>query len=464
MKQTLSLLELNQLLAEVIEVGMPREYWVEAEISELREVRGHCYIDLIEKAEGTNTPVARASAKCWANTWSTVGPLFEKVTGQRLHTGMKVLMLVGANFHPAYGFSWIISDIDPTYTLGDMARKRQAIIDQLKREGVFDMQKELEMPLFCQHIAVISSANAAGYGDFVNQLESNAYGFKFVTQLFPATMQGEGVEQSIIDALNKIYASMSSPHPSTLTPPLDPKGRFQSEAEKEPSAFDCVVIIRGGGATSDLSGFDTLALAENVAQFPLPVITGIGHERDESVLDMISHTRVKTPTAAAAFLIENLKRVWDYLQDAQTMLAANAKQRMETEQMRLMRASEKIPSLFSLVREKEERRLDRVLQKIINAAQQGVSNNSHKIDIMEGNMLPLASRLLMEQKHRLQMLEQRALALDPALLLKRGYSITTHNGIVVRDASQLKPGDVLETRVEKGIVQSEVRNTLKIKH
>ena len=464
MKQTLSLLELNQLLAEVIEVGMPREYWVEAEISELREVRGHCYIDLIEKAEGTNTPVARASAKCWANTWSTVGPLFEKVTGQRLHTGMKVLMLVGANFHPAYGFSWIISDIDPTYTLGDMARKRQAIIDQLKREGVFDMQKELEMPLFCQHIAVISSANAAGYGDFVNQLESNAYGFKFVTQLFPATMQGEGVEQSIIDALNKIYASMSSPHPSTFNPPLDPKGRFQSEAEKEPSTFDCVVIIRGGGATSDLSGFDTLALAENVAQFPLPVITGIGHERDESVLDMISHTRVKTPTAAAAFLIENLKRVWDYLQDAQTMLAANAKQRMETEQMRLMRASEKIPSLFSLVREKEEHRLDRVLQKIINAAQQGVSNNSHKIDIMEGNMLPLASRLLMEQKHRLQMLEQRALALDPALLLKRGYSITTHNGIVVRDASQLKLGDVLETRVEKGIVQSEVRNTLKTKH
>ena len=446
MKQTLSLLELNQLLAEVIEVGMPREYWVEAEISELREVRGHCYIDLIEKAEGTNTPVARASAKCWASTWSTVGPLFEKVTGQRLHTGMKVLMLVGANFHPAYGFSWIISDIDPTYTLGDMARKRQAIIDQLKREGVFDMQKELEMPLFCQHIAVISSANAAGYGDFVNQLESNAYGFKFVTQLFPATMQGEGVEQSIIDALNKIYASMSS----TFNPP--------------PSTFDCVVIIRGGGATSDLSGFDTLALAENVAQFPLPVITGIGHERDESVLDMISHTRVKTPTAAAAFLIENLKRVWDYLQDAQTMLAANAKQRMETEQMRLMRASEKIPSLFSLVREKEERRLDRVLQKILNAAQQGVSNNSHKIDIMEGNMLPLASRLLMEQKHRLQMLEQRALALDPALLLKRGYSITTHNGIVVRDASQLKPGDVLETRVEKGIVQSEVRNTLKTKH
>lgn len=461
MKQTLSLLELNQLLAEVIDVGMPREYWVEAEISELREVRGHCYIDLIEKAEGTNTPVARASAKCWANTWSTVGPLFEKVTGQRLHAGMKVLMLVGANFHPAYGFSWIISDIDPTYTLGDMARKRQAIIDQLKREGVFDMQKELEMPLFCQHIAVISSANAAGYGDFVNQLESNAYGFKFHTQLFPATMQGEGVEQSIISALEKIY---------TTTLQL-PRGGEYEPASQEASprggmegGFDCVVIIRGGGATSDLSGFDTLALAENVAQFPLPVITGIGHERDESILDMVSHTRVKTPTAAAAFLIDNLKRVWDFLEDAQNSLAANARQRMEAEQMRLVRASEKISPLFSLVKEREERRLDRMMQKIIAAAQQGVSNNKHKIDIIEGNMQPLAMRLMTEQKHRLQMLEQRAQALDPALLLKRGYSITTHNGIVVRDASQLKPGDVLETRVEKGIVQSEVRNTLKTKH
>ncbi len=456
MKQTLSLLELNQLLAEVIDVGMPREYWVEAEISELREVRGHCYIDLIEKAEGTNTPVARASAKCWANTWSTVGPLFEKVTGQRLHAGMKVLMLVGANFHPAYGFSWIISDIDPTYTLGDMARKRQAIIDQLKREGVFDMQKELEMPLFCQHIAVISSANAAGYGDFVNQLESNAYGFRFVTRLFPATMQGEGVEQSIISALEKIYK----------TPLQLPRGGEQETAlwGGVEGVFDCVVIIRGGGATSDLSGFDTLALAENVAQFPLPVITGIGHERDESILDMVSHTRVKTPTAAAAFLIDNLKRVWDFLEDAQNSLAANARQRMEAEQMRLVRASEKISPLFSLVKEREERRLDRMMQKIIAAAQQGVSNNKHKIDIIEGNMQPLAMRLMTEQKHRLQMLEQRAQALDPALLLKRGYSITTHNGIVVRDASLLKPGDVIETRVEKGTLESEVRNSLKVKN
>lgn len=432
-RNALSLLELNQLLAEVIEVGMPREYWVEAEISELRVVRGHCYIDLIEKSEGTNTPIARASAKCWQNTWSVISPYFEKVTGQRLCSGMNVLMLVSANFHPAYGFSWIISDIDPTYTLGDMARKRQAIIEQLKWEGVFDLQKKLSLPLFCQHIAVISSANAAGYGDFVDQLESNAYGFRFVTRLFPATMQGEGVEQSVIAALNNIYET------------------FLTSDETAP---DCVVIIRGGGATSDLSGFDTLALAENVAQFPIPVITGIGHERDESILDMISHTRVKTPTAAAALLIDHLKRVWDYLQEAQGVLETNARQRMDLEQMRLQRAAQKIPPLFSLFKERQERRIDSMMRDMIAAAQRSISDDMHKLETLESVIKPMLERRVTGEMHRLQMLGQRVSALDPDLLLKRGYSITLHEGKIVRDASQLKHGDKIETRVEKGTIHS----------
>lgn len=432
-RNALSLLELNQLLAEVIEIGMPREYWVEAEISELRVVRGHCYIDLIEKTEGTNTPIARASAKCWQNTWSVISPYFEKVTGQRLCSGMNVLMLVSANFHPAYGFSWIISDIDPTYTLGDMARKRQVIIEQLKREGVFDLQKELSLPLFCQHIAVISSANAAGYDDFVDQLESNAHGFRFVTRLFSATMQGEGVEQSVIAALNNIYET------------------FLTSDETAP---DCVVIIRGGGATSDLSGFDTLALAENVAQFPIPVITGIGHERDESILDMISHTRVKTPTAAAALLIDHLKRVWDYLQEAQGVLETNARQRMDLEQMRLQRAAQKIPPLFSLFKERQERRIDSMMRDMITAAQRSISDDMHKVETLESVIKPMLERRVTGEMHRLQMLGQRVSALDPDLLLKRGYSITLHEGKIVHDASQLKHGDKIETRVEKGTIHS----------
>ena len=208
MKNSLTLYELNALVRETLALEMPDEYWVEAELSEAREVRGHCYMELIQKDEHSNTPVAKASAKCWASTWQLVKPHFMRVTGQEIHAGMKVLLKVYAQFHESFGFSWIVTDIDPTYTMGDMARKRMEIIRQLKEEGVFELQKELQLPMFCQHIAVISSANAAGYGDFVNQLENNEHGFRFHTQLFPAVMQGEGVEQSVIGALNKIFESL----------------------------------------------------------------------------------------------------------------------------------------------------------------------------------------------------------------------------------------------------------------
>ena len=320
---TLSLFELNNLVRQVIEQDLAREYWVEAELAECRESRGHCYMELIQKDEQNNTPIARASAKCWRSAWAMLQPYFERTTGQRLHAGLKVRLKVYAQFHEAYGFSWIVTDIDPTFTLGDMARRRQEIIRQLKEEGVFDLQRELSLPLFCQRIAVISAPTAAGYGDFVNQLTDNEYGFKFQVQLFPAIMQGEQVEPSIIHALNEIYSSLP---------------------------FDCVVIIRGGGSTSDLSGFDTLALAENVAQFPLPIITGIGHDRDESVLDMVSHTRVKTPTAAAAFLIAHLKQTLDRVETCEERIGRHVQTTMEVERLRLARLSERIPTLFSLVR------------------------------------------------------------------------------------------------------------------
>ena len=207
-EQHITLLELNRLVREVIECEMPNEYWVEAELSECRESHGHCYMELVQYDEDrAATPLARASAKCWASKWMLIRPGFERTTGQRLHAGMKVLLKVYAQFHEAFGFSWIVTDIDPTYTLGDMVRKRQEIIRQLKAEGIFDLQRELHLPLFCQRIAVISSETAAGYGDFCNQLADNPYGFRFETRLFPATMQGEGVEQSIIAALERIYAA-----------------------------------------------------------------------------------------------------------------------------------------------------------------------------------------------------------------------------------------------------------------
>ena len=404
----ITLFELNRLVREAIEDALPMEYWVEAELSECRESRGHCYMELIQKDEQTATPIAKASAKCWANKWLTIRPYFERTTGQQLHAGMKVLLQVYPQFHEAYGFSWIVTDIDPTYTLGDMARKRQEIIQKLKAEGVFDLQKELQLPVFCQRIAVISSQTAAGYGDFCNQMADNPYGFKFKTQLFPAIMQGEGVEQSIISALEQIYDM----------------------------PFDCVVIIRGGGATSDMSGFDTLALAENVANFPIPIITGIGHERDESILDMISHTRVKTPTAAAALLIDHLKGVLETIEGAQSMITHYVQQKLSIANSQLSIISEAIPRLFSIVKTRQEA----------------------KIDALYTRLPMLIERRFTSERHRLQLMDEKLKALDPTLLLARGYSITMHNGRAVKDASQLPPGAEIETRLAKGTIHSVIKS------
>ena len=469
-EQHITLLELNRLVREVIECEMPNEYWVEAELSECRESRGHCYMELVQYEESpsampdagavgasgafggsgafgasrafgsssglsgrTATPLAKASAKCWASKWTLIRPGFERTTGQRLHAGMKVLLKVYAQFHEAYGFSWIVTDIDPTYTLGDMARKRQEIIRQLKAEGVFDLQKGLRLPLFCQRIAIISSETAAGYGDFCNQLADNPYGFRFETRLFPATMQGEGVEQSIITALERIYA-----------------------ATQADGSFDAVVIIRGGGATSDMSGFDTLALAENVANFPIPIITGIGHDRDESILDMVSHTRVKTPTAAAALLIDHLKAVLDALNDAQDRITGYTQQKLSVLKAQLSAIAETLPHIFTTVRTRYEARLDSLNSRIISAVKQGIITHQSRISAFEERLPIILDRRLMTEKHRLQLIEEKAKNLDPVLLLKRGYSITLKNGKALRDAAALRPGDEIETRLANGTVRSTV--------
>ena len=382
----LSLLQLNTMVRQLIEDGMPSEYWVEAELSECRESRGHCYMELIERNDKMATPVARAQAKCWASQWAAIGPYFRRITGQNLAPGMKVLLKVYPQFHEAYGFSWIVSDIDPSYTLGDQARRRQEIINQLKSEGVFDLQRELQLPVPCLNIAVISSATAAGYGDFAAQLSDSV--FNFTTQLFPATMQGEGVEKSIIAALEDVYATITN----------------------KKTQFDCVVIIRGGGATSDMSGFDTLALAENVANFPLPIITGIGHDRDECILDMVSHCRVKTPTAAAALLVENAQSLLDSIEEAQTAISRYAQQKISTASLKLENITARIPIL--------------------------------------------AERLLTNHHHKLEIIAERIKMSDPQLMLKRGYSITTVNGHTLRDPKNVRAGDIIETRLEKGTLKS----------
>ena len=374
-------------------------------------------MELVEKDDNNNTPVARASAKCWRQTWQMMQPYFERTTGQSLRAGLKVLVKVYAQFHEAYGFSWIVTDIDPTYTLGDMARRRQEIIRQLKEEGVFDLQRELHISPFAKRIAVISASNAAGYGDFCRQLEDNEYGFRFSVQLFSATMQGELVESSVISALNDVYSQSQQ---------LTAQGQ---------QPYDVVVIIRGGGATADLSGFDTLALAENVAQFPLPIITGIGHDRDESILDMVANTHVKTPTAAATLLIDHLAQTLRRIEEAQNRLTMYIHQRISSYQVRLSNIAVLIPNL----------------------ALQTVANAHHRIDLLESRIPIAIERRITNQKHLLEQLSIKLQSFDPQILLSRGYSITLKDGHAVRDPQQLKPGDTLETRVEKGTIKSTVQ-------
>ena len=379
-----SLYALNALVHEAVSNALPDEYWVEAELAECRERNGHCYMELVEKDERSNSPIAKASAKCWRQTWTLLHATFLRATGQPLRAGMKVLLRVYPQFHEAYGFSWIVSDIDPTYTIGDLARRRQEIIKTLKAQGVFDLQRELRLSPFAQRIAVISAESAAGYGDFCRQLLDNEYDLQFQTELVPAIMQGERVEQSVIQALNLINNRIDD--------------------------FDAVVIIRGGGATSDMSGFDTLPLAENVANFPLPIITGIGHDRDECVLDMVSHTRVKTPTAAATLLTAHLCNTLQQVADAENVIAHYAQDRLQRHRLQLEHITTLLPHL--------------------------------------------AQRLMTEAHHSLERIQLKLEGYDPQLLLQRGYSITLHSGQIVKNPQDVKSGDEIETRLKQGTIKS----------
>lgn len=407
-ERTFTLLELNHMVRETIERQMDGKYWVEAELSDLHD-RNHCYMELVENDPFGPTPLAKARAVCWANRWTALRGKFERQTQQQLRPGIKVRMMVTPTFHEAYGFAYQVSDIDPDYTLGDIVRKRMEIIRQLKEAGIFDLQRELALPRFAQRIAVVSSAQAAGYGDFCHQIDDNSYGLSFSHELFAAIMQGEQVEQSVIAALDRINARIDE--------------------------FDVVVIIRGGGATTDMSGFDTLALAENVANFPLPIITGIGHDRDECILDMVSYMRVKTPTAAAAFLIDHLSEVYTALVSARERISRIAERHLAYEKMRLKQLADRIPTLFALTRERQTKRIDAL---------------AHRLD-------SAATQRLERERHRLQLVAQRAQAQDPIHILRRGYSITLHNGHALRSGDELADGDIIETRLEQGTLKSEIR-------
>ena len=432
-KNVLSLFELNQLVRRSVRTCLPDEYWVQVELSDVRaNYSGHCYLECVQKDPKSNSLIAKARGIIWSNVFSQLKPYFEQETGQAFVSGIKVLVKVTVDFHELYGYSLTIVDIDPAYTLGDMARRRREILLRLQEEGVLSLNKELELPVLAQRIAVISSATAAGYGDFCNQLENNAFGFAFYPRLFPAIMQGERVETSVIAALDRIYA----------------------ESEK----WDVVVIIRGGGATSDLSGFDTYDLAASCAQFPLPIITGIGHERDDTVIDLVAHTRVKTPTAAAEFLVNHLRQTAEQLENYAYYIRQEVPARLSREKERLERCITRIPARVQMRLQREDFRRERLAKRMEMAWQSRLAREQYRLELSSRLSVALQARLLKE-KHRLDLLEKSVEAASPDLLLKRGYSITLKDGKAVTDASLLKPGDRVVTRVAKGQFSSEVQGT-----
>lgn len=426
----LSLVELNTLVRRSIRTCLPDEYWVQAELSEVRaNYSGHCYLEFVQKDSKSNALVAKARGIIWSNTYYRLKPYFERETGQVFVSGIKVLVKVTVDFHELYGYSLTVVDIDPTYTLGDMMRRRKEILKRLDEEGVLTLNKELDMPVLPQRIAVISSATAAGYGDFCNQLAGNPFGFVFYPHLFPAVMQGDRIEASIIRALDRIYSRQE--------------------------CWDVVVIIRGGGAVSDLSGFDTYALAANCAQFPLPLITGIGHERDDTVLDLIAHTRVKTPTAAAELLIDRVRRTAEQLEAYTDYFYREIPQRLEQEKKRLAQWVSRIPAQVQMRLQQEHFRQERFTKRMASAWQNRLLREEYRLRVEQRMAVACTSRLQRET-HRLELMEQKVKAASPELLLKKGYSITLKNGKAVTDASMLKAGDRVVTRMASGEIESEV--------
>ncbi len=405
----LSLLELNTLVRNRVQAAMPDRYWVRAEVSEARENRsGHCYLELVEKDETSGEMQAKARAVIWATVYRMLRAHFAAETGMAITPGIKLLIEVSVDMHELYGYTLTVHDIDPSYTLGDMARQRAEIIRRLTQEGIIDMNRELSWPLLPQRIAVISSPTAAGYGDFIDQLHRNPYGYRFYTALYTAAMQGAHAESSVIEALERIYAHESD--------------------------FDGVVIIRGGGATSELSCFDSYPLAQNVAQFPLPVIVGIGHDRDETVLDRVANVRVKTPTAAAEWLIARVAEANRRRLDLQASLASEIDNRLRQERQRLAAAGQRLPLLI-------ERR---------------ITLERSRLDHLAPTLRQAVTRSMERQQQRLALLSRSVELSSPERILKRGFSLTLKEGKAVRSADELRSGDRITTFYGEGCSESQI--------
>lgn len=434
----LKLSELNRIVQNVLSLHFTDTLWVVAEISDCREAaNGHCYMELVEKEEERSGGfTAKARANVWRNVWQQVKYDFQRQTGRSLATGLKILAEVSVQFHEVYGYSLTIHDIDATYTLGEQHKKRQHILQQLEEDGVLTLNQELVLPSLVQRIAVISAEGAAGYGDFMHQLEESGYGFQ--TQLFSATMQGTKVAESVIAALDTIATEFSS--------------------------WDVVVIIRGGGATSDLDGFEDCELAANVAQFPLPIITGIGHERDDTVIDFVAHTRCKTPTAVAAFLIETMQDVHAGLNRLEERLSQAAEELLTSRKMHYERLAHRYSSAAVNFVNRQQVVHHRLSQRIAQDVQEQLFAQNHSLQALATRLHSTTTQVLERNQHKLSLFAKTLHWADPQRTLAMGYSITyTADGKVAK-VQELLPGTPIRTVTADGEVWSSVTETSENQH
>lgn len=471
-----TLSELQTHIRAELSSSFPDAYWVIAEIGEMSvNYSGHCYLELIERKEQDQSVTARIRATIWSYQFRMIRPYFETTTNQQLTKGIKILVKATVDYHPLYGLSINIRDIDPTYTLGEQQKKRLEIIERLKSEGVLDMNKLHELPLVPQRIAIISSANAAGYGDFMDQLDNNPFGYKFYTKLFNAVMQGEKTEESVTCALDSI-------------------GNYYE-------LFDAVVIIRGGGSQTDLASFDSYWLCFNVAQFPLPVLTGIGHERDDTILDMVAHTKLKTPTAVAEFLIDELNDFENRLISAANQVADQAKNKLEFAQNHLQKISSSLSLNVKEILHDEETELRDKAHDLKSALQNITNRETSKLKLYRNNTLHLTQKsldthrsniaakltdlkynsrqgftrqlniisekkqtlcsklndMLKDKKHILELYQIKNNLLNPEKLLEKGYSITTNKeGKIIKSIADIEEGDKIISKLKDGSVESSV--------
>lgn len=427
--------------------------WVAAEISDMSTSGGHCYMTLIEK-DASGATVARMRATIWANRFSYLRHKFFAATGKEISNGMKVLLYGGANYHSSYGLSFNVGEIDPSYTMGDLERLRREILAALQKEGTIDLNRNLRITEPPLKIAVISSEKAAGYGDFINQLANNSAGVEFHTMLFPAVMQGEKTAQSVLTALDLIEQTNSIVE------------------------WDCVAIIRGGGATTDMNGFDDLALARRVATFPLPIIVGIGHERDRCVLDEIACIRCKTPTAVAAWLSDTAGMAWQRACDLATRIASFAAERIKGEQIRMQSIETMVPALAEAQIRNARLRLHSITALLPSAAREATSKANLKLEGLSMTLKMAAhariereypalqsasttikmatASLISKEQARIENLEKLIDVLNPASTLKRGYSITRIGGKAITGTISIKAGDIIETTTAGGMITSTV--------